>query len=33
LLDYVGTAIDKIGGSFTMPYTTLAATAARTGTA
>jgi SAM-dependent methyltransferase len=27
----VGAAIDKIGGGFTMPYTTLAATAARTG--
>ncbi|HEY2675160.1 MAG TPA: class I SAM-dependent methyltransferase [Rugosimonospora sp.] len=29
--DGVGSAIDKIGGGFTMPYTTLAATAARTG--
>jgi hypothetical protein len=29
LLDEVGTAIDKIGGGFTMPYTTLAAVAAR----
>jgi len=33
VLDCVGAAIDKIGGGFTMPYTTLAATAARTGTA
>lgn len=31
VLDRVGTAIDAIGGGFTMPYTTLAATAARTG--
>lgn len=30
VLDGVGTAIDAIGGGFTMPYTTLAATAART---
>lgn len=29
VLDAVGTAIDKIGGGFTMPYTTLAATAVR----
>jgi SAM-dependent methyltransferase len=30
VLDRVGDAIDKIGGGFTMSYTTLAATAART---
>jgi SAM-dependent methyltransferase len=30
VLDGVGAAIDRIGGSFTMPYTTLAATAPRT---
>jgi hypothetical protein len=29
VLDCVGAAIDKIGGGFTMPYTMLAATAAR----
>jgi SAM-dependent methyltransferase len=29
VLGEVGAAIDQIGGSFTMPYTTLAATAAR----
>jgi hypothetical protein len=28
VLDVVGAAIDQIGGSFTMPYHTLAATAA-----
>ncbi|WP_454197331.1 class I SAM-dependent methyltransferase [Nocardia sp. Marseille-Q1738] len=33
VLDCVGAAIDKIGGGFTMPYTTLAATAALTGAA
>ncbi|ABW13527.1 Methyltransferase type 11 [Parafrankia sp. EAN1pec] len=33
VLNWVGAAIDKIGGGFTMPYTTLAATAARTGAA
>jgi SAM-dependent methyltransferase len=33
VLEEVGTALDKIGGGFTMPYTTLAATAARTGAA
>ena len=27
----VGAAIDALGGSFTMPYTTVAVTAARTG--
>lgn len=32
ILDAVGTAIDSLGGSFTMDYTTLAATAARAGT-
>ncbi|WP_280417534.1 class I SAM-dependent methyltransferase [Nocardia carnea] len=31
VLDSVGAAIDEIGGGFTMPYTTLAATATRTG--
>jgi hypothetical protein len=31
VLDGVGAAVDKIGGSLTMPYITLAATAARTG--
>ena len=31
VLDSVGAAIDEIGGSFTMPYTTLAATATLTG--
>jgi SAM-dependent methyltransferase len=31
VLDSVGIAIDRIGGAFTLPYTTLAATAARTG--
>ncbi|MGP3990491.1 class I SAM-dependent methyltransferase [Streptomyces sp. 3N207] len=30
VLDAVGAAIDAIGGSFTMPYTTVAVTAART---
>jgi SAM-dependent methyltransferase len=30
VLEGVGAAIDKIGGGFTMPYTTLAVTAART---
>jgi hypothetical protein len=30
VLDRVGDAIDKIGGGFTMRYTTLAASAART---
>jgi SAM-dependent methyltransferase len=30
VLDAVGTAIDAIGGSFTMPYTTVAVTATRT---
>ncbi|MGI5217586.1 class I SAM-dependent methyltransferase [Nocardia sp. CA-290969] len=29
VLDLVGAAIDRIGGSFSMPYTTLAATASR----
>jgi hypothetical protein len=29
VLDGVGAAIDKVGGSFTLPYTTLAATASR----
>ncbi|GAA4632941.1 class I SAM-dependent methyltransferase [Actinoallomurus vinaceus] len=33
VLEDVGAAIDKVGGGFTMPYTTLAATAARTSTA
>ncbi|MER6949239.1 class I SAM-dependent methyltransferase [Nonomuraea sp. NPDC000554] len=33
VLEGVGSAIDKIGGGFTMPYVTLAATAARTGPA
>ncbi|MEV0051825.1 class I SAM-dependent methyltransferase [Saccharopolyspora shandongensis] len=33
VLDAVGTAIDEIGGGFTMAYTTLAATAARSGAA
>jgi SAM-dependent methyltransferase len=33
VLDCVGAALDKIGGGFTMPYTTLAATAARTAAA
>ncbi|MCC3330735.1 class I SAM-dependent methyltransferase [Nocardia abscessus] len=32
ILDAVGNAIDSLGGSFTMDYTTLAATATRTGT-
>ncbi|ONM46380.1 class I SAM-dependent methyltransferase [Nocardia donostiensis] len=32
ILDAVGNAIDSLGGSFTMDYTTLAATAARTNT-
>ncbi|GLY73383.1 class I SAM-dependent methyltransferase [Actinoallomurus iriomotensis] len=30
VLDHVGAAIDRIGGGFTMPYVTLAATATRT---
>ena len=29
ILDEVGTAIDALGGTITMPYTTLATTAAR----
>jgi hypothetical protein len=29
ILDEVGTAIDALGGAITMPYTTLATTAAR----
>ncbi|MEV0086397.1 class I SAM-dependent methyltransferase [Saccharopolyspora sp. NPDC050642] len=33
VLDAVGTAIDEIGGGFTLPYTTMAATAARSGVA
>jgi SAM-dependent methyltransferase len=32
ILDAVGTAIDTLGGRFTMRYTTLATTAVRTGT-
>jgi SAM-dependent methyltransferase len=32
VLEGVGTAVDAIGGSFTMPYTTVVVTAARTGT-
>lgn len=32
VLDAVGSAIDALGGRFTMTYTTLAATAVRTGT-
>lgn len=32
ILDAVGNAIDSLGGSFTMDYTTLAATAIRAGT-
>jgi SAM-dependent methyltransferase len=32
ILDAVGTAIDALGGRFTMQYTTLAITAVRTGT-
>jgi hypothetical protein len=32
ILDAVGAAIDSLGGSFTMDYTTLAATAARAST-
>ncbi|MEU6586067.1 class I SAM-dependent methyltransferase [Nocardia sp. NPDC046763] len=32
ILDAVGNAIDSLGGSFTMDYTTLATTAARAGT-
>ncbi|MEU2853778.1 class I SAM-dependent methyltransferase [Streptomyces syringium] len=32
ILDYVGAAIDAMGGTFTMPYTTVAVTAKRTGT-
>jgi hypothetical protein len=30
VLEGVGAAIDAMGGSFTMPYTTVAVTAART---
>ncbi|MEO3858718.1 hypothetical protein [Acrocarpospora sp. B8E8] len=33
MLEGVGTAIDAVGGSFTMSYATVAVTAARTGTA
>jgi hypothetical protein len=33
VLEAVGTAIDSLGGSFTMAYTTVAVTAARTGAA
>jgi hypothetical protein len=33
VLDSVGTAIDTLGGSFTMPFTTVVVTARRTGTA
>jgi SAM-dependent methyltransferase len=33
VLEAVGAAIDGMGGSFTMPYTTVAVTAARTGEA
>ncbi|MEU5846773.1 class I SAM-dependent methyltransferase [Saccharopolyspora shandongensis] len=33
VLNAVGTAIDEIGGGFTMEYTTMAATAARSGAA
>jgi SAM-dependent methyltransferase len=33
VLASVGAAIDELGGAFTMPYATLAATAARTGAA
>jgi SAM-dependent methyltransferase len=33
VLDHVGAAIDALGGTFTMPYITVAVTAARTGTA
>lgn len=33
ILDEVGAAIDALGGSFTMPYTTLATTAFRKGRA
>jgi SAM-dependent methyltransferase len=32
ILEAVGTAVDTLGGRFTMQYTTLATTAARTGT-
>jgi SAM-dependent methyltransferase len=32
VLDGVGAAIDAMGGGFTMPYATMAVTAARTGT-
>jgi hypothetical protein len=31
VLECVGAAIDRIGGGFTLPYTTLAATAVRAG--
>ncbi|HEY3708098.1 MAG TPA: class I SAM-dependent methyltransferase [Amycolatopsis sp.] len=31
VLDQVGAALDELGGGFTMPYTTLAATAVRNG--
>lgn len=33
VLEAVGAAIDATGGSFTMPYTTVVVTAARTGAA
>ena len=33
VLAAVGAAIDAMGGSFTMPYATMAVTAARTSTA
>ncbi len=33
VLDVVGAALDRIGGGFTLPYTTLAATAVRNNTA
>jgi hypothetical protein len=33
LLAGIGAAIDAVGGSFTMRYTTVAVTAARTGAA
>ena len=33
VLEGVGAAIDAMGGSFTMAYTTVAVTAARTSTA
>ncbi|MGX8903762.1 class I SAM-dependent methyltransferase [Streptomyces netropsis] len=31
VLDFVGAAIDRMGGTFTMPYATVAVTATRTG--